>query len=672
LLDCRFLVILRPFAFKRSYFFQGFVLTDSRKLSDLGWFARRAALAKAVRADEWDVPEGTIGGLIRQHRMRARKAIARTRLLMASLFITIALGLAYYLGLPLWEQYLQIQGRSDFAAAQARVEEAEKAMAALDAERDQAWSAFIDVVAFRGEPASAGGGELFRSVALVDTPGVLVAVGDEGAVARSTDGGLNWTVQHIDDGPRLRAVVVFSGVPSMAERPGVVPPASEGRMLYAVGSLNGAGVIYQSADDGGRWSRVPLTGGTDWWDAAVDPRSAAIMVVGTGASFAYKRGISGEWAVRPSFKGTDAIKVKPDAANPGFVVLTRDGDLLRLGPAGENRQRIYTGIDGAVDLVFDRPREMPLIVDAKATIWEYINGSWANKSSLAAARVTGRAMVASRDAFGIESGTIVMGQIQGGIGFFDTGTARLRDTHVATTGDTYDVVQLPNGAFVAVGHRLLARVDDRFSDEMRQLEVLPGVVGDAVIRNDGLRIVPDLVMQVFAVSQVFRRLDAVLNRRPPVVNALISAEADRDRIRLSGFQAAEDEERLRAFLALCRGDAPPGEGLTKTCIDAFVAREAALAPTVWQIVTERAPPAVLLIFLLATLGALYRYTIRIAGFYQSRADMLALIAMKLPKTQVGQFALFVDALAADKVEFGKEKLPTDHAIDLARTILNRS
>ena len=84
------------------------------------------------------------------------------------------------------------------------------------------------------------------------------------------------------------------------------------------------------------------------------------------------------------------------------------------------------------------------------------------------------------------------------------------------------------------------------------------------------------------------------------------------------------------------------------------------------------PPGILLLFLLATLGGLYRYNMRMAGFHHSRADALEAIVLGMKPEDLATAVKLSDAWAADKVEFGKGNTPSDQAVELAKVISNRS
>ena len=134
---------------------------------------------------------------------------------------------------------------------------------------------------------------------------------------------------------------------------------------------------------------------------------------------------------------------------------------------------------------------------------------------------------------------------------------------------------------------------------------------------------------------------------------------------------------FQAFLNACRGPAPT-EALTTGCLTAWQTEQASGQRSWWETLADQLPPGILLLFLLATLGSLYRYNVRLAGFHQSRADFLTLMTHGrdddqlrdiLAVTQTDAQNLVTLVLAADKVEMGaiKAKLGTAE-IELARAM----
>ncbi|MEM9032550.1 MAG: hypothetical protein AAGB18_07880, partial [Pseudomonadota bacterium] len=70
------------------------------------WQARKRALDAAALNAEWETPDGEIGKVIRQLRRRGEAARRRAGVVSLGLFIVILAGLAFYLGLPFWQQYV--------------------------------------------------------------------------------------------------------------------------------------------------------------------------------------------------------------------------------------------------------------------------------------------------------------------------------------------------------------------------------------------------------------------------------------------------------------------------------------------------------------------------------------------------------------------------------------
>jgi len=99
-------------------------------------------------------------------------------------------------------------------------------------------------------------------------------------------------------------------------------------------------------------------------------------------------------------------------------------------------------------------------------------------------------------------------------------------------------------------------------------------------------------------------------------------------------------------------------------------RQKAAEDVWWRNLDEQIPAGVLLLFLLATLGSLYRYNTRIAGFYHARADALELMALDDPP-DMERFEALAGTLAADRVEFKAAKTPADMATEITKTVVSK-
>jgi hypothetical protein len=91
--------------------------------------------------------------------------------------------------------------------------------------------------------------------------------------------------------------------------------------------------------------------------------------------------------------------------------------------------------------------------------------------------------------------------------------------------------------------------------------------------------------------------------------------------------------------------------------------------SVWSTISTRIASVLLLLFLVQILVTMYRYSIRLAAFYDARADILQLS----PPFDSIQFTDIVKALSPDALDFGREpKSPAQYAIDLAKELIKGS
>ena len=76
----------------------------------------------------------------------------------------------------------------------------------------------------------------------------------------------------------------------------------------------------------------------------------------------------------------------------------------------------------------------------------------------------------------------------------------------------------------------------------------------------------------------------------------------------------------------------------------------------------------LILFLVSVFSALYRYNLRLAAFYDSRADaLLAFWSQDYDHT----LAELADIFGPSSIEFGKVRAPADHMFDLAKEAIKR-
>ncbi|MEO1146799.1 MAG: YCF48-related protein, partial [Cyanobacteria bacterium J06638_22] len=173
------------------------------------------------------------------------------------------------------------------------------------------------------------------------------------------------------------------------------------------------------------------------------------------------------------------------------------------------------------------------------------------------------------------------------------------------------------------------------------------------------------------VASLFREINELLLQ-------LGYVETARDEIikKLVDVESGENDRRTRRdtfrnYINVCSNAAFGNADVATSCIETWADERAIAARAWWKTLAEIVPSSVLLLFLLVTLGGLYRYNLRLVGFHHSRADALELLSEKLAGGDVDSYTSLADALAADKVEFGKGNTPADQATEIAKAILSK-
>ena len=127
---------------------------------------------------------------------------------------------------------------------------------------------------------------------------------------------------------------------------------------------------------------------------------------------------------------------------------------------------------------------------------------------------------------------------------------------------------------------------------------------------------------------------------------------------------------LRSYIAqldLIVGNIEPELERAKKALDAATGNGDPLSTRNLSPVLVRFGAVFILMFLTQTLINLYRYNIRIAAFYDSRADILELSSV-VPEVlhNIG------DTLSPDSYDFGKPaRTPAQHAVDLAKELVSQ-
>jgi hypothetical protein len=81
---------------------------------------------------------------------------------------------------------------------------------------------------------------------------------------------------------------------------------------------------------------------------------------------------------------------------------------------------------------------------------------------------------------------------------------------------------------------------------------------------------------------------------------------------------------------------------------------------------QRAGVILLLMFLVAIFSSLYRYSLRMAAFYDGRADALILDWLEQSSLSLAELAAI---FGPEGIDFAKARSPAGHVVDLAKTAL---
>ena len=224
------------------------------------------------------------------------------------------------------------------------------------------------------------------------------------------------------------------------------------------------------------------------------------------------------------------------------------------------------------------------------------------------------------------------------------------------------------------------RLTDQWSEVVAAIEPLQGSEGDRALAQFLDNELAEHIRDWGPVQEVRTALDGIINRRSALHLLHLRTQERLRELRHSPFHQWRREQfqlDLHAFLATCRGQDEFGAEITQACLAAWQEQQAT-GENWWRVLAERVPPGILLLFLLATTGSLYRYNLRLAGFHNSRADALELLAHGrsreelrdiLAETPGEAINLATVFLGADKVEMGAIRAKLGQAeVELAKSI----
>lgn len=679
--------------------------------NQLRWVKRRREIRRRLDWAEWNTAEPQPSEVRFHLRRRARSYEHRAYLLFAMLFFTVIAGIVFFLATPILTELRR--NRAELLEEQIRLRDGE--IQILESEAQQLASETADALAALDHwyLREIGASAYFRDAAIA-SDGRGVIVGDGGAILYTDDGGANWrdaapkgltgnlwSVAMNDEG---QGVIVGDGARVLVTRNGgenwrdVSPKVVDEKFLSVTLAADGSGVIVGSSgyilftrNGGETWKRVAqgltesnlvaaaLAGdgtgvivgdegavlftsnrGETWRDVAPDGprrplRAVALSPEGTGVA------VGGDGTILfTQDKGETWRDVSPTgvAADFGSVALGDDGSgvivtSISVGTASKNIEGPSKSASISSALGTSSGQGTGTGSPEAATIFYTADRgeSW-RPAELAEQRAVYGAAAMAVDG----RGTIVMSDgailITGNRGQswrqIDLGGVRAIPGAVSLWGKTGALIVGQGGTIVARLPELTAGVRPASGiEELRlALEALPAHAADGPL-ND-LKVLEGRRDQILALRTEHNR----------------GLEETREGLDMQG-----NERRLGQFadaLARCAG-ATPSEGIIEACASALRGTDDATQGW-WLYLVERVPGSILLLFLLATLGGLYRYNLRMSAFYSARADALDMMANPTNATEYDAYSQF---FGAEKVEFKDQKTPMDVVSDVTKAAAER-
>ena len=636
---------------------------------------RRATRARA----EWaaiaaeTVGSGDVSGIVRQLRRRGQIAANRARGLFALLVVVILLGLGFYLLLPFWQQFSDSRKATldqQVAFIDIRLEE-------QDGERNAIRDKLVEFLKLVPREVRTGTGEPLNPPAEIG--GALFVTGWQGTILRSTDGE-TWEEVRTGTGEPLYPPVEIGGTLFVTGGDGTIlrstdgetweevrartgeplnPPAEIGGTLFVTG---GDGTILRSTD-GETWEEVRARTG----EPLNPPAEIGGTLFVTGSRGTLLRSTDGETWVEVR-TGTGERLNRPVEIGGTLFVTGWQGTILR-STDGETWEEVRTGtgeplnppaeIGGAL---FVTGWQGTLLRSTDGETWEEVR-TGTGEGLFPPAEIGGTLFVTGRE------GTILR----------STDGETWEEVRAGTGEGLNPLAEIGGTLFVTGRDGTLLRFDNGWSDQVTSLPLESGSIGDSTLLDFLREDLPPGIRSIARVSALTEQTENVIVLRRGLMEVREGTEAQREKLDELpwALQLRRDRQLLyEDFLKACRTvNAVESEELTKICLETWNASQRAEQNNWWQTLAQQVPPGILLLFLLATLGGLYRYNMRLAGFHHSRADLLELLFVgreagaPLTKEELETAVALSDSLAADKVAFGKANTPTDQAIEMMKAVL---
>lgn len=688
--------------------------------------------------DNPTAPPDPLAQVVSRLRRRAGRARWSAFVFLIGLIATVAAGLAFYLLLPFWENYVD--------ARQATLDRTLVEIDAEDAALDETRARLIsrDATAVGGEGLALllrhqvermeSGSESYLAGA-VELEGALLLYGSSGTILRSTDGGETYERIETESEALLMRHVALDAALLLYGSDGAVLRSTDGgetfaiidtgpatRRLFGHAELDGElllyglqGVILRSADDGESFAAVDLDSGEDFF-RHVAVEGGLLLYGRDGTILRYAGG------------GEAFIAVEPDIGNGFFGHAEVEGGLLFYGRGG----RILRSTDGGEtfeDMPTSWQETVPwepwgglwgharledglLLYGSFGTVLRYRDGD-GSLTALATgaegdleghAELAGALLVYGDDGAIVRSTDdgrsfdVVESGAQGWLSGHAESDAALflygnLGTILRSTDDGETFIDLPwDDDFRLEGHiaaetgllfygedGTLLRLTQRWSRAVAGLMLEAGEPGDRALAAF-LDSLPQRIREWPPVAAIRAELSALQNRRAAL--DILRQNTDQRLEEIKRFPYAQWRRdrvllEMESFMGVCRGAEAGSVELTAACLEAWRAQRDD-GESWWRTLAEQVPPGILILFLLATLGALYRYNLRLAGFHDSRADALELLARgrsaeglrDVLATSPGEAVDFATVfLAADKVEMGAIKARLGQAeVEIAKAL----
>ncbi|WP_137111555.1 hypothetical protein [Rhodobacter sp. SY28-1] len=706
----------------------------SERFADLPRDVRRRKLEAARLKLDWDAKDGPLGGVILHLRYRARAARRNGQIFLWMLVATVVLGLGFYLGLPLVQGWFD--GRQQ--ALEDTLKAIENRKQELDADRrtlilggepkeglesrglqnllkDTFLSVSTDTFALLSEPIVFGG-QLF--------------VFGEGAVALTLDRESNSFKRTLIAGTGyLRNPIIYKEMLYVFDDGGnahrlrtnessfeIMPTSLLDSVVASIVYsdqlflFDTEGNVARLSADNTRFEQFDANLGRGLRQPIVFEGDLYVFGWG-GQAFRLKPGDNRFEVVAT---GTGDTLVSPTIHGERLYVLSYGGSVYRLAGDQTEFEMIATvaGYSLSEAISYDKhlfvfgDRGLVLKLNADSDELKIIPTG--TDSTLGNALIHGTALwvfgegneggiafrISSKSsqfvAVPIEVSLISANRVARGDDLFvfggDGQVARLsadgsRFESVATDTNSFlTAAILTNGEIFIFGSDGAALTPtNSLSINASKLPVGSDDESQSAVRQFFANGIPEIVRDRGPISEIYSRLSFLESERVGL-NTIESRTSDQLRaVVLNPLQYLRERKllELRGFLDVCRG-LPPSLDLTAACITAWQSEQVQGQKSWWETLAAQVPPGILLLFLLATLGGLYRYNVRLASFHDSRADALQLLSQsrtpqelrdilaKTPGEAVNLATLF---LAADKVEMGTIKAKLGQAeIELAKAL----